>query len=193
MATERRQSKVMAQSQWGSAPAHPDMLATASAMRETWRAEQEAAATDAVDDWRHRRSLRDLALEIVHRGDPVVAILEHVRFFGDIEAVGSDLLAIRSVLGRVDIHLHDSVPLLLQVGERIREGGARESLDEGDFRSSLIARERFGEVTLGCTFSPEPFDGTLVVGCDHLCLVGRGGGETYFPFGSVAYVMPRRD
>jgi hypothetical protein len=183
----------MAQSQWGNAPAHPDMLATASVLRETWRAEQEAAAADAVDDWRHRRSLRDLALEIVHRGDPVVAILEHVRFFGDIEAVGSDLLAIRSVLGRVDIHLHDSVPLMLQVGERIRDGGARESLDEGDFRSSLLARERFGEVTLGCTFSPEPLDGTLVVGSDHVCLVGRGGGETYFPFGSVAYVMPRRD
>jgi hypothetical protein len=183
----------MAQSHGGSAPAHPDMLATASALRETWRAEQEAAAVEAVDDWRHRRSLRDLALEIVHRGDPVVAILEHVRFFGEIEAVGRDLLAIRSVLGRVDIHLHDSVPLMLQVGERIREGGARESLDDGDFRSSLAARERFGEVTLGCTLSPEPFDGTLVVGSDHVCLVGRGGGETYLPFGSVAYVMPRRD
>jgi hypothetical protein len=183
----------MAQSQWDSAPAHPDLRSTASAMRETWRAEQEATDAEAVDDWRHRRSLRDIGLEMVHRGDPIVAILEHVRFFGDVEAVGSDLLAIRSVLGRVDVHLHDNVSMMLQVGERIRDGGARESLEDGDFRSSLIARERFGEVTLGCTFTDEPFDGTLVVGCDHVCLVGRGGGETYFPFGSVAYVMPRRD
>jgi hypothetical protein len=26
-----------------------------------------------------------------------------------------------------------------------------------------------------------------------VCLIGRGGGESYFPFWSVAYVMPRRD
>ena len=181
------------QSEWGNAPAHPDLRATASAMRETFRAEQEAETAEALDDWRHRRSLRDIALEMVHRGDPIVAILEHVRFYGDVEAVGGNLLAIRTVLGRVDLHLHDNVSMMLQVGERIREGGARESLDDGDFRTALIARERFGEVTLGCTFSPEPFDGTLVIGCDHVCLVGRGGGETYFPFGSVAYVMPRRD
>jgi hypothetical protein len=181
-------------SQWQARLAgNPDVAATVSAMRDEWRAEQEAEVADAADEWRHRRTLRDVALETLHRGDPIVALLLHVRFHGDVEAVGPDLLAIRTVRGRVDIHLHDGVPLLLQVAERVKEGGARETAAESDFRSSLLARERFGEVTLGCTMHEEPYDGRLVVGADHVCLIGRGGGETYFPLWAVAYVMPRRD
>jgi len=172
---------------------NPDAAAAASAMRAEWRADQEAQTADAADDWRHHRTLRDIALETVHRGDPIVALLAHVRFHGDVEAVGSDLLALRTVSGRVDVHLHEGIPLMLQVGERVKEGGARETLADGDFRTALIARERFGEVTLGCVFVEEPFDGKIVVGADHVCLIGRGGGETYFPLWSVAYVMPRRD
>jgi hypothetical protein len=180
-------------SQWDQRLANPDAQATASVMREEWRANQEAETADAADEWRHQRTLRDIAIETVHRGDPIVAMLGHVRFHGDVEAVGTDLLAIRIVMGRVDVHLHPGVPIMLQVAERVKEGGAREAVADGDFRSALIARERFGEVTLGCTLHEEPFDGRLVVGADHVCLIGRGGGETYFPFWSVAYVMPRRD
>jgi hypothetical protein len=180
-------------SQWGQRLTHPDARATTTALREEWRAEQEVQHTEAVEEWRHRRTLRDMALETVHRGDPVVVLFEHVRFHGDVEAVGPDLLAVKTVSGRVDVHLHDSVPLLLQVGERVREGGAREVAGDGDFRSALLARERAAEVTLGTTFHVEPYDGRLVVGADHVCLVGRGGGETYFPLWTVAYVMPRRD
>ena len=183
----------MVQSQWGQRVSNPDAVATASAMREEWRAEQEAETAEAADDWRHRRTLRDIALETVHRGDPIVVLQQHVRIHGDVEAVGTDLLSVRSVSGRVDVHLHDGVPLMLQIGERMKEGGARETVSDGDFRSALLARERFGEVTLGCTFQQEPFDGRIVVGADHVCLIGRGGGETYFPLWSVAYVMPRRD
>jgi hypothetical protein len=179
--------------EWGRRLANPDVRATAAAMREEWRADQEAATLEAVEDWRHQRTLCDIAREIVHRGDPIVAMMPHIRFQGDVEAVGPDLLAIRTMSGRVDLHLRDGVPLVLQVGERVREGGTREAVADGDFRGSLLARERFGEVTLGCTMYDEPIDGKLVVGTDHVCIVGRGGGETFFPLWTVAYVMPRRD
>jgi hypothetical protein len=180
-------------SQWGQRLANPDAGATAAAMREEYRAGSDAATVEAADEWRHNRTLRDIALETVHRGDPIVVLLEYLRVHGDVEAVGPDLLGVRSVSGRVDVHLHPGVPMLLQVGERVKEGGAREAVADGDFRSALLARERFGEVTLGTTFSEEPHDGKMVVGTDHVCLIGRGGGETYFPLWSVAYVMPRRD
>ncbi|MDQ1519774.1 MAG: hypothetical protein QOI55_847 [Actinomycetota bacterium] len=180
-------------SQWGKGLTNPDVRATASTMRAVWRAEQEADTADAADEWRHKRTVRDIALEAGHRGDPIVAMLTHVRFHGEVEAVGPDLLAIRMMIGRVDVHLHPGVPIMLQIAERVKEGGAREAASDGDFRSALVARERFGEVTLGCTMHEEPYDGRLVVGADHVCLIGRGGGETYFPFWAVAYVMPRRD
>jgi hypothetical protein len=116
-----------------------------------------------------------------------------VRFYGMVEAVGPDLIAIRTVSGRVDVHLCAGVPMMMQIAERVKDGGAREGIADGDFRSALIARERSREVTLGCVLIEEPLDGRLVVGKDHVCLVGRGGGETYFPFAAVSYVMPRRD
>ena len=180
-------------SQWSQRLGNPDAEATVTAMREEWRAEQDAATADAADDWRHRRTLRDIALETLHRGDPIVALLPNVRFHGEVEAIGPDLIALRTVSGRVDVHLHDGVPLMLQVGERVKDGGGRETVGDGDFRSSLIARENAGEMTLGCTLLAEPLDGRIVVGADHVCLIGRGGAETYLPFASVAYVMPRRD
>jgi hypothetical protein len=48
-------------------------------------------------------------------------------------------------------------------------------------------------VTLGSTLLDEPLDGKLVVGADHVCIVGRGGGETYFPLHVISYVSARRD
>jgi hypothetical protein len=39
----------------------------------------------------------------------------------------------------------------------------------------------------------EPIDGRLVVGADHVRVVGRGGGETIVPLQALAYVSPRRD
>src|SRR3954468_2445027 len=178
-------------SQWSQRLGHSQADATVTAMREEWRAEQDVATADAADEWRHRRTLRDIALETLHRGDPIVALLGHVRFHGDVEAIGPDLLAMRTGSGRDDVHLHDGVPIMLQVGERVKEGGGRETGSDGDFRRALLARARFGEVTLGCTLLEEPLDGRLVVGADHVCLIGRGGAETYFPFWSVSYVMPR--
>jgi hypothetical protein len=178
---------------WNRRIANPDARAAASAMREEWRAEQEQASLEAVEDWRHQRTLRDVAIEIAHRGDPIVALLSNVRFHGDIEAIGDDVLSLRTVRGRVDVHLHPAVPLVLQVGERVKDGGQRESLGDGDFRGALLARERFGEVTIGCLLFDEPIDGKLLVGADHVTVTARGGAESFLPLWSVMYVMPRRD
>src|SRR5689334_6042846 len=113
---------------WGQRLGNPDARAVDAAVKSEWRAEQEAATADALDGWRHDRTLRDIALEVVHRSDRLSVTLPHAHFLGTVEAVGDDLLAIRAVSGRVDVHLHPSLPLMLQVGERAREGGSREAL-----------------------------------------------------------------
>jgi hypothetical protein len=162
-------------------------------MREEWRAEQETASADALDAWRHERTWRDIAIESVHRGDPVIVTMPNVRFQGMVEAVGPDLLAVKTMSGRVDVHVCDGLPIVMQIGERVKEGGSRETVGEGDFRSALLSREQLREVTLGSPLFPEPLYGRLVVGADHVCVIGRGGAETYFPFWAVSYVMPRLD
>src|SRR5689334_19567172 len=108
--------------QWGERLDHPDLRVAASTMRETWRNEQDAASAEAMEEWRHQKTLRDIALETVHRGDPVVITLPHVNFYGNVEAVGPDLIALRSVSGRVDVHVHEGIPLVLQIGERVKDG-----------------------------------------------------------------------
>jgi hypothetical protein len=178
---------------WGQRLGNPDARAVDAAVKTEWRAEQEAATADALDGFRHERTLRDVALETVHRGDRLSVTLPNAHFLGTVEAVGDDLLSLRAVSGRVDLHLHPALPLMLQVGERARDGGTRETLGDGDFRGALLAREAAGEVTLGCVLLSEPIDGKLVVGKDHVCVVRRGGGETFIPLSSVSYVMPRRD
>jgi hypothetical protein len=169
-----------------------DTQATVSSLREVWRSESDVATAEAADAFRHSRTLKDVAIETLHRGDPVVVLMPNFRLQGMVEAVGPDLLAVRSVGGRVDVHLHDGIPMMLQIGERVHEGGARETVADGDFRSALLAHEKFGEVTIGCTLTEEAIDGTLVVGADHIGIVHRGGNETYFPLYTVSYVTKRR-
>jgi hypothetical protein len=105
--------------------------------------------------------------------------------------VGPDLLAIRSQLLRVDLHLHPSVPLLLEP-ERKRESGPRGVAAAGSFRGALLAREQEAiDVVVGTTFTKEALEGRLVVGRDHVCVVGPRSAETYVPLAGVAYVTAR--
>ncbi len=162
-------------------------------MREEWRSEEEAAGADAVEHWQHRRTLRERLLECMHRGDPVAAIVAGHRFAGEVVEVADDLLSILTVAGRVDVNLCDAVPVVLQVAERMRSGGRSGGESSGGFRACLLSREAEGvEVTVGTAFLPEPFDGTLGVGADHVCVTGRGGGEVFLELSSVAFVAPRR-
>lgn len=162
-------------------------------MREEWRAEEEAAGADAAEQWRHTRSLCDRLVECMHRGDPVAAVVAGTRFTGEVVEVSTDLLSLQTYAGRVDVHLADPVPLALHVVERVKSGGHAGTVSMGGFRGRLLARESDGaEVTLGAGVPPEAYDGTLRVGSDHVCVVGRGGGEVFLALSSVAFVTARR-
>lgn len=173
---------------------HPDLAAAGAAMRAEWRDEAEEAGRDAAEQWQHSRTLGDRLVECMHRGDRVAVVFAGHRLTGEVLDVADDLLALRTVAGRIDVHLHPGVPLTVEVVERSPSGGRRSTGSGGGFRAGLLARELDGEeVTLATTVRDEPLDGRLTVGADHVCIVGRGGAETFVPWGSIAYVRPRRD
>jgi hypothetical protein len=174
--------------------AHPDLAATGAAMREEWRAEQEAATRDAAEDWQHRRTLRDRLVEHMHRGDRLAVSVVGQRFAGTPEEVGDDLLALRTLFGRVDIHLAPSIALWYEVYERASQGGSRGSdIAGGQFRRALELREREdSSMSVGTVFDPDGVDGRLTVGADHVGIVGPGGLETIVPVAQVAWITARR-
>lgn len=173
---------------------HPDLAAAGAAMRAEWRDEAEEAGRDAAEQWQHSRTLRDRLVECMHRGDRVSVVFADQRVTGEVLDVADDLLALRTVAGRIDVHVVPGMPLLIQVVERAPSGGRRAEGARGGFRASLLTRELEGEeVTVATTVGNEPLDGRLAVGADHVCIVGRGGAETFVPLGSIAYVRPRRD
>jgi len=172
---------------------HPDLASASAAMRDAWRAEQEAAGGDAAEQWRHGRSLNDRLVECMHRGDPVAAVVAGHRLAGEVVEVCDDLLSLLTVAGRVDVNLCDEVPVALEVVERVRTGGRCAAGSSGGFRSRMLSREAEDvEVTVVTAFLPEPLDGKVSVGADYICVTGSGGEESFLAMSSVAFVSPRR-
>ena len=172
---------------------HPDLADTSAAMRATWRAEQDAATRDAVEDWAHRQTLVDRLRAHMHRGDDLTVTVAGHRLVGTVEEVGPDLLAIRASSGRVDVHLTPTIPLRFEVSTRATEGGHRGSdAAGGRFRTALIAREQDGSVTLGTIDERDGINGVLVGGADHVLLRRADGRELVVPTRDVAWISPSR-
>src|SRR5437660_994034 len=110
-------------------------------MREEWRAEQEAVTRDAAEQWRHSRTLLDLAREHMHRGDRVAITAAGHRSVGVIIEVAADRIALLDEgspgqAARTDVHVLDAIPLAFSVVERARAGG-RTGARTASFRARL--------------------------------------------------------
>jgi hypothetical protein len=170
---------------------HPDLASTGAAMREEWRAEQEAATRDAHEDWTHRQSLTDRLRTHMHRGDTLLVAVAGERVIGHVEEVGDDLLALRTPAGRIDVHVAATVPLWFEVTEAAQQGGHRGSVTaERRFRQALIGRERDAEVRLGTLGEPTGLEGRLEVGADHVVVTTRNGNAYVVPISGVAWIRP---
>jgi len=168
----------------------PDVVALSASLRAEWQAEQAALTHEAAEEWLHGRTLVEIARECLHRGDRMRATVWSQQFSGEVLEVGTDLLALRTTSGRVDVHLHPAVPVVLQP-ERARRGGSRGVAATGSFRGALLAREASGAVVIGTTIAEHPFEGRLIVGRDHVCVVDGDRNESYVPIGSITFVAPR--
>ena len=168
----------------------PDLGASGAAMREEWRAEQESVTRDAAEQWRHSRTLLDLAREHMHRGDRVAITVARPRAVGVIIEVASDRIALLGDGVRADVHVADAIPLAFSVVERARAGG-RTGARTASFRARLLELEAAGApVVLATTIGPDPFTGILNVGTDLVVIATVAGTETVVALSAVGYVSP---
>jgi hypothetical protein len=171
---------------------HPDLPGLAAAMRAAWRAETEAATDDAAAQWRHGRTLEDWLRDRMHAGDRVAVTIGGPRFAGLVAETGPDLLALRAVFGRVDVHLVPGLPVFVELVDHPPSGGSR-AKTRRSFRDALLERDGRSDLSVGTVHDLDGLDGTLHVGHDFVSVVARRGAETVVPLGSVVCVAPRRE
>jgi hypothetical protein len=169
-------------------------------MREEWRAEQDAATRDAAEQWRHARTLLDVARDHMHRGDRIAITVAGHRAVGEVLEVARDRVALLDVainpgwgIGesiRVDVQVTAAVPLALALIERAQAGG-RSATNTSTFRARLLELEAAGSpVAVATTASADPFVGWLSVGADMVAVTSDTGIETVIALSAIASVSP---
>ena len=151
------------------------------------RAEAEERERIAATAARRRRTLTDVAAELCARGDRVrVTVADHT-FLGTISRAAGDLVTVRLVSGeQVDCHL--GVPVVLEVVERVRQGGRPPGDGVASFRARCFELELDGTpVVVGTTAFGERHGRIGAVAVDHL-VVSEDETTAYVPLAAVAYV-----
>lgn len=160
-------------------------------MRAEWRAEQESATEDAAAQWRHSRTLVDWLTQRMHAGDRIAVSIGEQRFAGLVEEASDDLIGLRAVYGRIDIHLTAGLPLTIELVDHPSSGGERNERSRS-FHEALVERDGRTDMTVGIIHDLEGLDGTLFVGKDFVSVVARLGAEVVVPLAYVVWVAPRR-
>jgi hypothetical protein len=160
-------------------------------MRSEWAAEQDDATTDAQESWQLRQTFHEWLVAAMHAGDRLAITIVDQRFTGTVEAVGSDLLGLRAMFGRVDLHVAPGIPMHIELVEHPTSGGHRGRTDE-TFVSALAARDPNADMSLGTVFHAQGLDGQITVGNDFVISRARAGAVTVVPMAQIAWVCNRR-
>jgi hypothetical protein len=163
-----------------------DVADAAAALRAEWRAEEERWSRAALEQWEHRRTLADVVLAAMHRGDRVTVLVADVAWSGWVIGVGHDVARIATGGILVDVRLGSAAPLVLRVHAG-RDDGHRGDPTVTTFTARL--RELDGtEVCIGTQNGP--VEGILRTGRDHVRLTDGQGAATYVPAASISWVRP---
>jgi hypothetical protein len=155
-------------------PAGASLASVAAAARAEWRADEDEWTAAALEQWRHGRTVVDLAREHLHRGDIIAIELDGSRsgarraLQGPVIGVADDVIALDTLSGRVDVALHPGVPIAWRVVERVPDGGGR-GLPLDSFRARLLELEAARQpVEVGAMTVDGTHRGCLTVGRDHV-------------------------
>lgn len=170
---------------------HPDLGAIGASMRSEWAAEQHDATQDAQEQFQRQQTLRDWLTAAMHGGDRLAVTVCDQRFAGMVEEVGEDLLGLRALFGRVDIHLAPGIPMHIEFLEHPQQGGSRGRTD-GSFAETIAGRDPSIDMSVGTVFRPEGIDGLVTAGRDFVSIKARAGAVTVVPLAQVAWVSARR-
>ncbi len=163
-----------------------DVADTAAALRAEWRAEEERWSRAALEQWEHGRTLADVVLAAMHRGDRVTVTVADGAWSGPVIGVGRDVARIDTGAIPVDVRLGPAVPFVLRVHAG-RDDGHRGDPTVTTFTARL--RELDGtEVCIGTQNGR--VEGILRTGRDHVRLTDREGAAAYVPAASISWVRP---
>ena len=171
--------------------AHPDLAAVGASMRSEWAAEQNDATRDAQENFQRNQTLREWLIAAMHAGDRVAVTIVDQRFTGVVEEVGDDLLGLRAIFGRVDIHVEPGIPLQIELEDHPARGGQRGNTD-GSFSAALAVRDPQADTSIGTVYHPQGIDGLMTAGTDFVISRAKAGAITVLPMSQIAWVSDRR-
>src|SRR5690242_15441916 len=145
--------------------AHPDLGPLGARMRSEWAQEQDDAAADAREQFQRHQSLRDWLIAAMHAGDRLAVTVVDQRFTGTVEELGSDLIGLRALFGRVDIHVTSGIPLQIELEDHATSGGRRGNIDV-PFAAALAGRDPGADTSIGTAKHPHGIDGVMTAGTD---------------------------
>ena len=166
-----------------------DLEDVAAAIRAEIRLEAEEAEREAAVSAAMRRSLADVAREVMAHGDTVAVSAGREHFVGVITGVGAEVLTLAGDGARVDIHLACLVQL--RVVQRARAGGVRGQPDQAvTLRARLLELQLGGgRVEFGVDGQEEPVLGPVaLVGADHVAIGPEVWPEWFLPFRALTYL-----
>jgi hypothetical protein len=165
----------------------PHLDRVAAAMDAEVRAEQAAYEAEALRAERRRRSLGDVARELVVRGDLVEVVVAGQRLRGTPVHAGRDHLALATPRGQVDVAL--GAMTCLEVLAR-RPGGAAAGAGPATFRARMTEHEVAASPVVVLLADGGTVEGVVAAAAaDHLLLTARRG-EVVVPWAGVAAVWP---
>jgi len=151
------------------------LRAAAAHAREEWRADEQHWSAAALEQWRHTRTLVDLARDHLHRGDTIALRWPGATaaVAGRVVGVSGDAVAVATFAGRVDVALAPGAAISWRIVESATRGGSR-GITPLTFRARLLELE-----SLACEVDVAHLDGEIVrgvlcVGHDHVQVVAPG-------------------
>jgi len=171
--------------------AHPDLGPIGARMRSEWAQEQDDAASDAREQFQRHQSFRDWLIAAMHAGDRIAITVVEQRFTGTVEEIGEDLIGLRAMFGRVDIHIAPGIPLQIELEDHPTSGGQRGNTDVS-FASALAARDPNADTSIGTGYNSQGLDGLMTAGTDFVISRAKAGAVTVLPMSQIAWVANRR-
>lgn len=152
------------------------------------RQEAELIEQDAATVERRRRTLSDLAIELLSRGDSVTVVAGERSIRGRVTYARGEILALQTSSGRFDVHLASGV--VLRVDERTTEGGSPPTAGSDTLRARLLELELAGSsIEVWAPAHGVSESGAITaVGRDHLIIADRDGREWAVPLLDIAWV-----
>lgn len=182
---------------------HQELADVRASMRAEYRAERRAAELEAVRDQWARRTIVDVLVEAMRRGDTVTLQTgPHLRVTGTVTDAGRDFAVVENPHQRVAVRVTDRDALsyhgpevLVEIRHRAQTGGAQPTKPSATFRSVL---QRFDfdsqtdprvRIEVGVALKPQPLVGRMqALAEDHLYLIDEHAVGHFVPLSTITYV-----